>query len=107
MEGGKTQSELAALIEGSLTEMLRAKRGLKQGDPMSPLFFILVLEFLSTHLHNVANKGELELYSLGRCQVESLLDFVNDVNFFCNASRKSFIKLREFLEFIHIETPNQ
>ena len=41
----------AVLVNGSPTEFFSASRGLRQGDPISPLLFLLVMEVFTRMLH--------------------------------------------------------
>lgn len=50
-------SRISILVNGSPTKEFSPRRGLRQGDPLSPLLFNLVAEVLSSMLNEAANKG--------------------------------------------------
>ena len=41
---------LSLILNGKPLESLKAKRGLPQGNPMSPLMFVIAMEYLSRML---------------------------------------------------------
>jgi len=54
-------SEGRVIINGSLSKPFLMKRGTKQGDPMSPTLFLLVVELLNRSLQNNKIEGCIPL----------------------------------------------
>lgn len=46
---------MSILVNGSPTEEINIKRGLKQGDPLAPFLFLLVAEDFSRVMRNVVS----------------------------------------------------
>ena len=80
-----SSTKYSLLINGSLMEVFNAQRGLRQRDPMSPLLFVIGMEYLSRIL-----VYESSLHSFGfypRCRRTKLthLCFADDLMLFCRA----------------------
>ncbi|XP_026435200.1 uncharacterized protein LOC113332915 [Papaver somniferum] len=73
-------------------------RGLKQGDPLSPILFVLMEEVLSKKLQNMVEKNKLQPMVIRNGIALTHLLFADDVSIFCNGSKKNSQNLLLFLE---------
>lgn len=88
------------LINGRLSSTMEAKRGLRQGDPMSPHLFVLSKEYLNRCLSTLQENPEFN-YHL-RCQKLGIthLSFADDLLLFTRGDVKSVQILKnKFLMF--------
>lgn len=99
-------TSFSTLVEGSMTNVFHVMRGIQQEDSMSPLLFVVVLEFLSQRLIDAQTEKKIDVYKM-EGEVECHLAFTDDVVLFCRASGKSFHAimkfLQEFKEFVRLE----
>ena len=76
-------------------------RGLRQGDPLSPLLFVLVMDALSRMLDKAVLEGRLSGFSVGNLEGRSLavshLLFGDDTLIFCEANLDHILILRLIL----------
>lgn len=86
-------------FQGSLVGPIVPKRGLRQGDPLSPYLFLLCVESLSLALKNVA--GSADIHGCRICSsapsVTHLL-FVDDSFLFFKASLAEANSIKELLD---------
>ena len=80
------------IINGSPSEVFKAKRGLHQGNPLSPLLFVIGMKYLSRSLLCLMHNPQFKPYP--RCRQLKLnhLCFADDLMFFCTGDLTS-IKL--------------
>jgi hypothetical protein len=70
------------LVNGSPEGFFDSSQGIRQGDPLSPLLFVFVMEALSCTLSAGINDGLLEGFKVGNVAVSHLL-FADDTLIFC------------------------
>ncbi|GJV73082.1 RNA-directed DNA polymerase, eukaryota, reverse transcriptase zinc-binding domain protein [Tanacetum coccineum] len=69
------------LVNGSPTLEFKFSKGLKQGDPLSPFLFILIMESLHLSFNNVVNVGLYNCIQIDESLNLSHLFYVDDVIF--------------------------
>ncbi|VFQ83166.1 unnamed protein product, partial [Cuscuta campestris] len=89
-------THISLLINGSPHGFFKIKRGVKQGDPLSPLLFIIGSEGFSRSLNYAISSGFIAPFKAGKSQVVSHLAFVDDLLVFLKGD------LRNMLRFNHI-----
>lgn len=85
-----TSTSFSILINGSAYGYFFPKRGIRQGDPLSPYVFILCMETLSRHFNMLATnpKSHVGILSSLRGYRISNLVFVDDCLLFAKATSK-------------------
>ncbi|GJT85373.1 RNA-directed DNA polymerase, eukaryota, reverse transcriptase zinc-binding domain protein [Tanacetum coccineum] len=84
------------LVNGSPTKEFQFHKGLKQGDPLSPFLFILIMESLHLSFQNVVNAGMFKGVSIGSNLHLSHLFYADDVVFlgqWSNSNISTIIKV--------------
>ena len=88
----------SVLMNGKSSAFFSRTRGLCQGDPLSPLLFILVMETLSRLVNKAIDAGFLEGFQISNARSESLLIshllFADDTLFFCKPHESNLGYLR-------------
>ncbi|CAL1380715.1 unnamed protein product [Linum trigynum] len=89
IKGSMCSSYIFVIVNGEANGFFVASKGLRQGDPLLPVLFVLVMEVLSWMLKSVREKGKFEgLFmneELKRGEVTHLL-FADDTLIFCDAN---------------------
>ena len=86
------------LVNGSAHGFFSTSRGLRQGDPLSPLLFIIVMETLSRMLERAVAGGFISGFAVGNSTGAELSIshslFADDTLIFCEADTKQAWHLR-------------
>ncbi|GJS24646.1 RNA-directed DNA polymerase, eukaryota, reverse transcriptase zinc-binding domain protein [Tanacetum coccineum] len=86
------------LVNGSPTSEFQFQKGLKQGDPLSPFLFILVMESLHLSFQKVVNAGMFKGVILDNSLQLSHLFYADDVVFlgqWCESNLKIIVQVLE------------
>ncbi|GJS19991.1 RNA-directed DNA polymerase, eukaryota [Tanacetum coccineum] len=68
------------LVNGSPTSEFKFSKGLKQGDPLSPFLFIMIMESLHLSFNNVVNAGLYKGIQIDESLNLSHLFYADDIN---------------------------
>ncbi|RVW50857.1 Transposon TX1 uncharacterized 149 kDa protein [Vitis vinifera] len=98
MRGCLSSVSYAILVNGNAKGWVKAARGLRQGDPLSPFLFTIVADVLSRMLLKAEERNLLEGFRVGRnrCRV-SHLQFADDTILFANPREEELQTLKSLL----------
>ena len=93
-----TTIRLSILVNGSPASFFGSSRGLRQGDLLSPLHFLLIMEVLSRILKKTEEGGLIQGFHVSPnnstgIRISHLL-FADDTILFCDASREQIFSIR-------------
>ena len=93
-----TTASASILINGSPTVPFRLHRGLRQGDPLSPFLFDLVVEVLNLVIRKAINMNMWEGIKIGRNEIMlSHLQYADDTILFCPPDLNYLINIKKAL----------
>lgn len=96
-------SKISVLVNGTPTKELSPTRGLRQGDPLSPLLFNLVGEVLAQLLRTANTKGLFKGVRMPSSSIElTHLQFADDVILFINNDSDSILGVKRVLQCFEI-----
>lgn len=81
ISGLLSTSTIEVLLNGTPSETINHRQGLRQGDPLSPMLFILVMDVLSLMVSKAAEEELLQPLSWRALQYHMSL-YVDDVALF-------------------------
>ena len=92
--------QFSVLFNGSPANFFGSSRGLRQGKPLSPLLFLVMIEVFSRMVKRMEGAGLLSGFKAdGRSRGESVshLLFVDDTILFCDAKVEQVLHVRLLL----------
>ncbi|VFQ79087.1 unnamed protein product [Cuscuta campestris] len=89
---------ISVMVNGSPQGFFTMKRGVKQGDPLSPLLFIIAGEGLSRMLKQNMASSKIVNYNTGRDYLISHLAYADDIISFCNGDTRNLLKVNTLLK---------
>ena len=91
------------MVNGSSTREFRPSRGLRQGDPLAPFLFLIMVEGLAGLFKEASRIGVFEGVTIGNKGVEvKLLQFADDTVFFCQPKFKCILAINVILRSFEI-----
>ncbi|KAL4390659.1 hypothetical protein AHAS_Ahas03G0167200 [Arachis hypogaea] len=89
---------MSIIINGSPSDPFPMKRGLRQGDPISPFLFILVAEVLNRMLELAKKKCFIKGLEVGKDKIALFhLQFIDDTILFCAPDKGTLRNHRRIL----------
>ncbi|MCI02845.1 putative non-LTR retroelement reverse transcriptase, partial [Trifolium medium] len=89
---------LSVLVNGSPTEEINIQKGLKQGDPLAPFLFLLVVEGLSGAIRSAEEHNLFKGFQVGNTGVSvSHLQYADDTLFLGEATVDNLWTLKAIL----------
>ncbi|VFQ94479.1 unnamed protein product [Cuscuta campestris] len=90
-------TNISILINGEPYGFLKMSRKVKQGDPLSPLLYIITGEGLSRLLNHYADTNHLQRFNVGSVRFPSHLIYADDLMIFTKGDTRNLLKLKNIL----------
>ena len=101
-----TTVHFSVVVNGSPTGFFDSSRGLRQGDPLFFLLFLLIMEVLSRILKKIEEGGLIQGFRVGPINSTGIhishLLFVNDTILFYDASKEQILSTRLVLTYFQV-----
>lgn len=97
MNDGVFTSYMTVLVNGSTIEDFKVSRGLRQGDPLSPFLFSIMVEGLASMVRRELSLDILSVFKLNGEASYSLLQFADDTILVCDGTWSNIWGLKSIL----------
>lgn len=97
MEAIVFTSSMAILVNRSNTRDFKVERGLRQGDPLSPLLFVIVIEGLTCLMEKASSIDEYRGFSYGDNNEVNNLHFADDIIILGDGDEQNLWTLKSIL----------
>ncbi|XP_062080078.1 uncharacterized protein LOC133784822 [Humulus lupulus] len=86
------------LMNGRVQGKFKGKKGLRKGDPMSPLLFVLIMEYMTRRLQLVALEPSFRFHPMCKSLKLINLCFADDLILFCKGTHSAVLSLKNALD---------
>ncbi|XP_026398770.1 uncharacterized protein LOC113294598 [Papaver somniferum] len=90
-------SKMSIMLNGGPIGFFGVGRGLKKGDPLSPILFIIAGDILSRNIHKLVQDKKVQPMVIRNGIHPTHLFFVDDIFLFCNGNMRSINHLKRLL----------
>ncbi|XP_058783633.1 uncharacterized protein LOC131658343 [Vicia villosa] len=91
-------------INGQASKILKAKRGLRQGDPISPLLFVLIMEYLHRCMVKLKDNSHYKFHpKCARMRISNIC-FADDLLLFARGDESSVIQMMTMFQHFSATT---
>lgn len=92
-----TITNFTVKVNGEGYGYFEGRRGLRQGDPISPLLFVLVMEYLTRILKKMSDLPDFKYHHMCKSLKLTHLIFTDDLIIFCKGDYRSIARVMEAL----------
>lgn len=93
-----TSTKSTIEVNGEGHGYFQGRRGLRQGDPMSPLLFVLVMEYQTRLFGKMSEVPDFKFHPMCKSSKLTHLIFADDLMVFCKGNMNSIKRIMEALK---------